>query len=210
VTGATPILGLPFAQGGDPFSAWPGVSQALAEKLEQSEFAGFKPMSAPQTEYPLGVSVMRVTAAQATDGGWPDNLSCVVHTLRREGGDAAYQYWLRTSSLYPEIRYRAWAPGYTWGRWITVATLNTARAQHAGEYTFDASASNKSKTLAWPAGLFTTRPYVVVSGSTRDATMTATGITATGFSVNMGPEAGANSIARRVTWIAIEMNGVDA
>lgn len=210
MAGQTALRKLPFAQGADPLQAWPAVSESLAELLDASLFAPATKAAADRFDtWPLGVSVQSITGAQATAGGWPAG-SWQLLTIRRSINDQAAQFLCESASTgNAEVRYRS-GTANGWSPWFQVVSKSTARAMHAGTYTFTATAAPVSRAISFPSGTFQTPPFVVVSGSHRDALFTATSVTKDGFSANVDAIAGASSAARRITWHAIELNNAEA
>lgn len=208
MAGQTSIRKLPFAQAGEPLQQFPAVSQSLAEALDSTLFppAAGKTPNDSFASYPLGISVLGLTSAVVTAGGWPAG-SWQLVTIRRANNDQAAQFLCEsTSTGRAEVRYRSGTVA-GWSPWFQVVSKDTARGMHAGEYTFTASAALQSRTITFPAGTFQTKPFVVVSGANRDAIFTASAPTKDGFTANVGPLDGAGSVTRRVTWIAVELNG---
>lgn len=78
----------------------------------------------PITRYPLGASVMGLSVAQATAGGWPQNLSSIVLTMNRDMGVGS-QIWMRNTSTagFYSILYRVWNNSAPWGAWMQIGGL---------------------------------------------------------------------------------------
>jgi hypothetical protein len=88
-----------------------------------------KGVTDPPNTYPLGPSVMTLSTAVASAGGWPQGVSGIVVTFRRRVGDATYaaaQHWYRNpaAGTMPMMmtragnqNYAAGAPG--WTPWVT-------------------------------------------------------------------------------------------
>lgn len=103
-------------------------------------------LSDPPSSYPLGQSIMTLSAAQSAAGGWPSGLSAVVVTIRRQEGDGVVQWWYRNTAgaTAAEARYRsaqtAAGPWTPWlgavgpdSGWVDITVNSGFAAQSSGE-----------------------------------------------------------------------------
>jgi hypothetical protein len=81
--------------------------------------------SDPPSSYPLGQSIMTLTAVQAAAGGWPNGNSAVVVTIRRQEADGTIQWWYKNTSTPSQVeaRYRSGGGnGGPWTPWVVAAS----------------------------------------------------------------------------------------
>lgn len=78
----------------------------------------FNMTSTPPSSYPLGMSVMSLSAAQATAGGWPG--SGTVVTFRRFNDNVAVQWFYANNTVTPQAQWRAGneANNPVWSAWL--------------------------------------------------------------------------------------------
>lgn len=85
-----------------------------------------KPVTDLPSTYRLGVTLMTLSTAAATAGGWPGNLTAYVLTTARYdtgGVVSASQYWMRNSTSFAQVYYRS-GTASGWTTWRTVYLAN--------------------------------------------------------------------------------------
>jgi hypothetical protein len=82
--------------------------------------------------YPIGMTIVQMTGAQATSGGWPGGVSGSVVTFRRSGeldADACASQWFYvTTSVTPKAYYRSGSGtggANAWSPWVQVVGDDT-------------------------------------------------------------------------------------
>jgi hypothetical protein len=82
----------------------------------------------PISTYPIGVSVMAVSGALATAGGWPFAGSAVVVTFNRSKDAVGEQWWHSNSVTNQRVLYRHGNNASTpqWGAWVQTAGFQSA------------------------------------------------------------------------------------
>lgn len=101
--------------------------------------------------YPLGTSVLSVTGALATSGGWPESASASVLTVKRydtSGNPIGFQVWSRTNANAPSMMFRSGSSAL-WSPWQKVAGDDTGWIDGgAGATVFVADPTNFTLTAS--------------------------------------------------------------
>lgn len=210
MTDETPQYKWPIPDQSDEIADIADIVAAGLTAIENSFYVppGSKAAAAASTSWPLGLSVMGLSATTAGDGGWPRAVSSTVVTVRRNASESAFQWWVvASSSAIPEVRVRT-AGASGWSPWAYVTWLGQPSAEASGQIKISGGAGVRSVVVMLPANRFTKTPIVTVSNATsRPDVQTGcgtAGVSATQFTcyVNRTDTADAS-----VNWLAVE--GVD-
>ncbi len=205
----TTTKGIPFPEDTDPVAQGAQAIKALANDLDFSKIVQLDPTkvvaASAATTYPMGLSAMTLSTANASAGNWPMATSSQLLNLRADADGRCAQFLFRNSSADAsrQVYYRMGNSG-GWAGWIRVALgglasgsvslpLNTAQTAGAVAVTF-------------PSGLFGSAPSVTVARSTGTSFSAlpqlywAQSITVNGCQI--GGIAAVTSSGVALTWIA--------
>lgn len=200
----TTTKGLPFPTGTDRVMDGDDAIAALATALD---FTSAKQLpttttaAAPFTAYPDGLSVLLLSTANASAGGWPEGGSSHVFTIRNN--DRLSQFWFRNSSS-GNIQYRTISNASAWSPWQMLNVPATA----SGSATLTPSAADTAVGVAvtFPAGRFAVPPLVfcqwlsaIGNNSSQYQINWPSGITADGFTLQVRRW---SAVATLVGWVA--------
>lgn len=187
---------MPTSPKGIPYPATldiPDVPADMQRMAEDLDFSKIPVLSAAQipgmatlfSAYPLGLSLLYLSPAEAASGGWPvpASASCHILTIKTNATRAA-QYLFRVGATPVTALYRQLIPDP--GPHSPWVGGNGHYAEYIGVMNNFNTATNPTAALPinWPAGRFTQPPRVLVSSSSNiwyPATITS--VTTTGTSV---------------------------
>lgn len=201
----TPLRGYTVTEqdGSDPIQEWPGIIYQLGHDIEAADFLAVDahPAGDQSSTYPPGVTLMRLTTAGATGGAWPAPGTVLTHRIAGGGQTHQMLFVLGTNAA---VYWRGASSG-DWSRWYSLGGAAAPAATDSNTYTFDNVAGPTSATIAFPAGRFTAAPVVTATTHDRDAVVSVTGKTASGFTLLLGAN-GDRPIPSGCTveWIAMQ------
>lgn len=189
----------------DSGQTWtPVVGNAAGQALTHITPAGTA--ADPPSKYPIGVSLMQLTAEEAAAGAWPDKNAGQVLTIKSADGTsrvAQFQFRESATKTVAYTRSGLGGDGEAWAPWLAAASPRTA----SGSVTISSpgNGSNGTTTVAFPTGLFAEAPTVITQASTsapRNVVSGATGVSAT--SATVVANRADNNGATPVMWVAME------
>jgi hypothetical protein len=145
----------------------PADMQALAESLDFTMVRQLSPATVNATSsitvYPLGMSIMSPTNAEAGPGGWPSGVGGTLVTWKPTSAKATQVYYRGGSSPVAAYTRQLIADPGPHSAWAGAAA---PYASAAGSTSMDGSTNpTAGKLVTFPAGKFSLSPHVVVSSS---------------------------------------------
>jgi hypothetical protein len=168
--------------------------------------------SASPGSYPRGLTLMGISGADATAGGWPDGSSCFVLTMMRAGDADANavggQLWFVNTATYGNYKVRYRGAAGNWGAWIDIVDDGMQTTVDSGQYTFNMTTTNQSlsRAITFAAGRFSTTPNTFCNPQTSDpsaVSVSAGSESAHGFTIYFHRT---NNVDTGVRWTAIQKN----
>lgn len=163
-----PKLGLtvPVPDGSTDIGDWGVIAYQMGIDIEDAQFLVNDIHQAADlaATYPLGVTIMRITTAGSSSGGW-GSVAGTILTIITADRVAAYQFWFNGGSN-PNASWRVnTASG--WSIWFTVASSSTPSAMATGQITLTPPSGGGPVvgTVMLPAG-FTSPPRVALTAVT--------------------------------------------
>lgn len=198
-------LTVPVQDNNTDIGYWGVIAYQLGIDIENSFFltADSHAQADPASDYPLGLTLMRITTAGATSGGWPAGGTLL--TIRRDDATQTQQL-LFVAGVNQALSWRL-AGIDAWNAWYQVAGAGSPAGSASGRFTFNAANSPRSATIAYPAGRFTAAPVAVATTHDRSAIVSVTGESATGCTLLLGAADGSSTLPTSdytVNWIAIQ------
>jgi hypothetical protein len=207
----TTTKGLPYPASTAPPNV-PADLAALAQDLDFTKIPLLGSAQIPSTAtvlsaYPLGVSLLSLTSAEGSSGGWPGGTSCHVLTIKPTTTRGA-QYVFRNSSAAVAASYRQLiadpGPHTPW------AGGSGPYAQQAGTVTLNAATNpTASVQVNFPAGRFTQAPRVTVSPQTPSMSIGVQSAT-TSAAVFIGRNVATFTSTFTCHWIAVQGLSTDS
>lgn len=166
MTGSTSIFHWPYPLPAEPFAAGAEVIGSLAKAIEAQMVVSTdsKSVSDPYDSYPLGQSLMMLTTAGSTNGGWPGPASGFLLSLRRSGGDATAQIFIKNTVSAPFAQLRV-GNANGWSSWVTLGNTKLPDAVLTGQVsaTPPTGGGVVAVPVTFPNGYFSGAPRVLVS-----------------------------------------------
>ena len=172
MTGSTTYYHWPFPLPGESLGAGAEVIGNLAKAIEAQMVvpADSKSASDAYDSYPLGQSLMMVSAAGAVNGGWPNAVSGFLLSLRRSGGDATAQIFIKNTVSAPYALLRVGNSG-GWSSWVTLGNTKMPDAVLTGQVTATPPSGGGvvAVPVVFPSGYFAAAPRVfpAINASTK-------------------------------------------
>lgn len=175
--------GLPYPASTAPPNV-PADLQALAADLDFSKVmlltAAQVTAASALSAYPLGLSLLSLSTAEASGGGWPGAASCHVLTVKPTTNRAA-QFVFRNASAPVASFYRQLLadPG-PHSPWVSASA---PYAQYIGSVTLNTATNpTAAVVITWPSGRFSVAPRVLL-GSNSNLWFAAGTVTASQVSI---------------------------
>lgn len=207
--GSTPVFGWPFPLPTDPIAQGAGVigNQVQAAEAQVVLPPDSRNASNGVENYPLGISLMSITTANAAAGGWPIASSAILLTARRPDGIAALQFWIQNVTGSPQIRFRI-INNTGMSGWDTVAGRPVPDAMASNQITLTPPSGGGTVTgaVVFPSGRFTAAPRLalaVMSTLPQNVSASATVPTNSGFTMYLYRP---SNVGTSIHWLAVQMD----
>jgi hypothetical protein len=186
----------------DTASLWVYIGNAwqpLIGALDPNVYTNATPID----NYPIGTSLISLSSAAGSAGGWPEGTTGTVVTFKPTATRGVQYFYRNTSALPARIYYRSMQQGGTQSAWQVINPLVAT-----GQVSIAFNASNfQSQTVTLPTGRFATAPIPNVSTNNPVTIPAVTSISATSMVVAIRTRDGSNITATVIAYYNV-MEGV--
>lgn len=164
----TPLRGftVPSPDGSDGLGDWSAIVYQLGVDVENSSFLNVDAHAAADlfSQYPVGITLMRITTAGATSGSWPSGGTVLTHQI---GGGGQTHQMLFGLSINASVLWRGASNG-PWTPWYTLGGVASPSAMATGQITLTPPTGGGTivGTVLFPTARFTAPPRVQLTAVT--------------------------------------------
>lgn len=173
-TTGTEGLQIPNSDGSDSPAVWPTIARNYGITRENQKYlATDAHVNADlPTAYPFGLSILPISSAGATSGGWPAAAGTVVTIVRKNNGVQAAQFYFNSTQGWIYVRV---GTASNWQAWRPIAGAMLPTAMASGQITINGNSGVRQAVVMLPANRFTTIPRIAVWNNNTSRPDTQTG-----------------------------------